>query len=318
MVQLMQIGPRGYQKGIGVAVLNFTPLIDRAAYVRRVIIDNPSASDVWVLSVQGRELARFPINTTGNQQLLGGTAANYPKNSDLFAFFREAFDMDLVYPVPLGYTLNIASVGGATANIIVAFEERTAGDTPSSMVNHPEGTHFIFPLCFVPGAGYTGNLPGQYDFASQIAPSWIPAMFGQTELPAGYRVTVLASFLEGMGRNTFSGGADHRSATDHLGLYKNGQRMFTRGNLDGIPLIGPTSATGSANTATGAVTTPFPAFQLVEYINWQPFTPPLVINGGDQYRFVLGLAGDITGGADYSPAVQVLLVDLVLTGVAAQ
>lgn len=314
-MQLFDVGPRAFHKAIGVATLALTPFVDRANIIRRVLIDAPSANDVWVVSCGGRELARFPIYTIGNQQMLGGSAASYPKAADLFQFIRLADMSDLIFPCPQGLTFSVASVGGATADITYEYTEHSPGDVGPSLVNHPLGSHFLLPVFLVPPNNVThASGVNEDNFTTQIAASWIPNFFGQNDFPAGYVAQFLAFFFEGAGVNTFSGAANHTSTTDHVALIRNGLRMFTRDAADGIPLVGPAAAAGSANTIYGAVNTAYPAFQLVADEPWQLLQTPFRLNGGDQYQFLLGTSGDSTGGADYHLALQALLLDLVVSG----
>lgn len=308
---LQQIGPRGYVKGTTVATLSFTPLADRAAVVRRIVLTNISANDVWIVSVNGQEVGRFQENTLGNQQLLGGTTANYPKEKDIYAFLRAVYGTDLIYPIPQGATFTIASAGGATANISLTFTEHVPSEIQPGMVNHPNGNHKIAPLYAVPGNALAAA--GESAFASQIGLSYLPNLFVDNNLPQGWLIRVLGLFLEAGGVNTFSGAANHQSVTDHVALIVNGQRMFTRVATDGIPNVGAASAAGSVNTVFGATLAPHPAFQTADEYDWITWDQPPIINPGDLYQWRFGVTGDLTGGADYSKMLAVAILDITET-----
>lgn len=310
-MQLMDVGPRQFHKVIAGASSTFTPLYDRAAIVRRILLDIPSATDTWTISVKGREVGRFRQDSLGNQQFLGGSAASFPKTLDLFWYCKYYLGFDLIYPLPLGQTITVSSVGGATADITIEYTEHTPGDVQVGLLNHPDGTHFVCPVALVPPNNVThASGTNEDDFSSQIGMNWLPTLTGAQQLPAGFRLGILSMFLEGSGVNTFSGSANHQSVTDHIALIRNGTRLFTRDANDGIPLIGPASAAGSANTVYGALNTPLPAFMLTEEPQWPPLVQPLTLNPGDQYHFYFGTAGDSTGGADYSHTYTALILDV--------
>lgn len=305
---LNDIGSRGYHQGQAVATLSFTPLYDRAAVVKRILIDKVSASDVWIVSVQGRELARFDIQTTGNQQPLSGPYSGYAKTNDLFQLFNFLNSEKLIYPVPLGQTMTVSSVGGATANITISFQEVTPGEISVGMMNHPQGNRIVCPLVGYRAA--TTAALGEIALDTQVGPNWFPNLFVDGLLPPNWSFRIMGMFLEGQGRNTYSGSADHLSNTTYFAIIKNGQRLYTRDNLGGIPLVGQAAAAGSANTVTSTDETPFPPIQESDLFDWQEFDTPFVLGGGDQYQFRLNIAGDVTGGATYAAARQVFLCDV--------
>lgn len=305
---LTDIGPRAYHQLTGVATSSFTPQFDRAAKVRRILIDKVSASDVWIVSIQGRELARFDIQTTGNQQPLSGPYSGYPKTNDIFEMYNSIYNDEISYPVPLGQAFTVSSVGGATANITLVFTEYAPGEIQPGQVNHPQGNRMILPLVGYRAAAVTAA--GEVPFDTQVGPSWFPNIFVDGILPPNWQFRILAMFLEGGGVNTFSGAADHRSTTTYLAVLRNGQRLFTRDALGGIPLLGQASAAGSANVVTANDESPFPPFQESDLFDWSQLEYPIVFGGGDQYQLRLGVTGDVTGGASYAAMRMLFLCDV--------
>lgn len=318
MVKLLTIGGRGYHKTLDAATASFQPLLDRAAIVKRIIVTNVSASDNWVVSIQGQEVARYPVNTTGNQYMLGGGSSQWAKVVDLFSFCKRLLGFELSYPVPQGQTITVASAGGATGDIIFEYEEYSPSDVQPGMLNGQMSNHFIMPCFLVPSTTVALTAAGETDFASQIAAAWLPNLFGAVQIPAAYVITVLAFFLEGGGINTFSGSANHQSTTDHLGVVYQGQRMYTRDGSDGIPIVGSDSAAGSANTVYGYEDTRHPAFQFVADRWWDPDPAPLQLAPGSQAHFYFGTVGDATGNADYHTLLQGLLLDVKFSGMVPQ
>lgn len=304
---LRDIGTRGYHYGVGVATLTLTPQSDRAAVIRRILIDKPSAGDIWRPVVAGRELPGFDIQTFGNQQPLAGPYSGYPKNNDLFDIYENTYNEPLIYPVPMGESFVISSDGGATANITIEYEEVAPAELSPGMMNHPNGNRFVGLLVGYRGA--TAAAVGEVAFDSQVGPKWFPNLFVDNDIPTNWRMRVTKMFLEGGGRNTYSGTADHQSTSIYLAVIKNGQRLFTRDALGGIPLIGQASATGSANTVVGTDQTPMPPIQESDFFDFSSYIGPLDFGGGDSYQLRLGLTGDVTGGADYSHMRQAFLVD---------
>lgn len=310
---LNDIGAKGYHYSTGVATLAFTPQYDRAAVVSKILVDKPSAGDVWRLSTQGRELAAFDIQTFGNQQPLAGPYSGYPKNNDLFDLYNAVLGEPLIYPVPLGQTLTIASDGGATANVEIEYREMVPGELSPGMMNHPKGNRIVTPLVGYRAA--TTGAVGEVAFDTQVGPKWFPNLFVDGQLPPNWIVRVLCMFLEGGGRNTYSSSSDAQSNTIYLAVRKNGQIMYTRDATGGIPLVGQASATGSANTVVGTDQTPYPPFQESDAYDWSPVPPQLILGQGDEYQFRLALTGAATGGADYSHMRQLFLCDVRNPGV---
>lgn len=315
---LKTIGPRGWHAGAAVATLSFTPLYDRAAIVKRILITNPSAKDTWVVSTQGQEVARFLLDTVGNNYLLGGTSTQFPQTRDIFDWLSAELDREMCYPVAQGQTLTVASVGGATANVSLEFEEHSPMDITPGMVNGQSASRYLMPIYLVPPTNVThASGTNEDNFASQVAALWVPSLIGQVQIPAAYKISILAYFLQGAGRNTYSGSADHLSTTDHLGLIYQGQRFYTRDSNAGIPVVGGAAAAGSANTVYTSVHNPYPEFQRQIEAGYM-LPDPLVLMPGSQAQFVFGTAGDSTGGADYSHATQLLIADIQFTGMVPQ
>lgn len=305
---LNDVGPRIYHQAGATATLSFSPQNDRAAVITRFLIDKVSAGDVWRYSCDGREIAAFDIQTFGNQQPLSAPNSAYPKNVDLFDMYNAVFNERLIFPVPWGTTATITSDGGATANILYEAQEYDRGEINLSMMNHPRGTRFILPLIGYVNATIAAS--GEAKFDTQVGPKWFPNIFVDNEIPPNWTFRILCMFLEGGGRNTFSGSADVQSTTSYLGIRKNGTIMYTRDALGGIPLIGQASATGSANTAVGTDIGPNPPFQESQLYDWEPIPPMEVLSDGDAYQFRLAVTGTFTGGADYSHMRQMFLCDV--------
>lgn len=305
---LNEIGTRAFVQGQAVATLSYAPLMGRAGIVRRFFVDKPSAADTWVVSTGGREVGRFDVEALGNQQPLSGPASGYPKENDIFEVFEDLLGEPLIYPVPQGMTLTLSSVGGATANLVIVFQEVNVGEVTTALMNHPTGTRFVSPVVFYRAGNVTAA--GISTFDTEIKPAWFPQIFLDGNFPAGFTAAIVALFTEGGGRNTFSGAADHQSTTTYIQLTLNGQLLWTRASTGGIPVVGQGAAAGSANTVIGADTDPYPAFQLADA--WDYGTPlfPIVLREGftPQWRFYV--TGDVTGGATYAAIRQLALVDL--------
>lgn len=309
---IVTIGQRAYALGTAVASLAYSPLQDRASIVTRIFIDKPSAGDVWTVSVAGREVARFDIQTTGNQQPLSGPGSGYPKENDIFEIYQDLTGESLVYPVPQGCTITVASVGGATANIVIEYYECAPGECVPTMMNHPTGLRVVAPVVFYRAANVTAV--GLQSFDTEIKPSWFPALFTGGSFAAGYNARILALFLEGAGVNTFSGAANHQSVSSYLQLIRNGQLMFTRQANGGLPNVGQASAAGSANTVYGADTSPYPAFQLSDPYDLQSPIFPLQYREGDNWNWQQQISGDVTGGAAYATMRHLAILDVRLVG----
>lgn len=307
------VGPLVTHKALATASYTFTPQEPYAAKVTRITMTGVSAADTWILSVNGKELARFYEQTLGDQQLLSATDANYPKTYNIFSYMDARLGIDFSYPVPQGASLTLTSVGGATADVLTEYCEYYAQELTTGMLNHPNGNHFIVPYFAYIAASKSAI--GEYDFDTEVKPLWMPSVFIEGGLVAGWRMKILALFAQGVGVNTFSGSADHQSVTDHLYLIKSGQRMFTRDAADGLPIVGKASAAGSANTVYDSRLGALHAFQKDPPWDVDIFDPPLEYKTGDVYEWGLGVTGSLTGGADYSKAIVVAIMDVMQTGV---
>jgi hypothetical protein len=329
MVRLLDIGPYDAAHGVAVSSIALAPPFDREFMVDKILIANPSANDSWIVTVGGREIMRFYVLTVGNQQLLGNIGTSFPKVRDVFTYYKHATGDRLTIPIPRGLNLTVASLGGATANLTIGGYDLTPGSVNPTMVNHYQGNHFVLPHYAYVGTNVTAA--GEAPFNTEIKPAWLGSMFTGNAFPVGWQARILAMFAEAVGVNTYSGAADHRSVTDHVGVVRNGERLFSHvlagqtsgpaqsvitvpaGNLvtpGGIPNDGPTANTGSANRQYGGGSGVYPAFQTLsdEFENW--LDPALLVQGGDNLQAYLGVTGDVTGGADYSTAVLASLVDV--------
>lgn len=304
MPTLPDVGGVIYAQGEGVATLSITPLSDRALLVTRINLSNPSANDNWDVSVGGRVLMSFRELTTGNQQLLRLVPPGGIPRLDFWEYCREVLGQDPSVPVPNGQTLTIASRGGATADIDIEAIETDIASQNVKGLNHYLGSRFIIPIAWFVNASLASSAPVQLD--TQISPAWIPAIFSAQQLPADWDIALLAVFLEGAGVNTFSGAANHQSATRDLRAFWNNVQAFTRSG-GGIPLRGSDSAAGSANTVLGQRSGVFPPFQLAMPTGDNQLRYPLRLKRGNTLQWLLDFTGDFTGGASYANALQVAI-----------
>lgn len=304
-----EIGPRVYQDALAAAVLNYTPPFDRAAIVRRIIIQNPSANDNWQVIVAGRELMRFRVLTTGNQRLLfiptaGSTGASQSYRPNFFDWCRYVLGIDPSIPVPLGLTLTVQSVGGATADIIVEGKEVDAADAAIVGLNHYKGNVFLLPIYWFLNAGFAGAAGGTVQYDTQVSPPWVPAIFGNAPLPAQWIFELLALFDEGGGVNTFSGAANHQSTTTREQVFKNQTQLLTRTG-HGPTNQGGASAAGSANTAIGQRSAVFPPFEQSGDNGDSLLEVPLRLQAGESMQLLREITGDGTGTASYANFLKV-------------
>lgn len=307
-MQLLEYGPRLTHQGQAVATLTATPPQDRAWIITDLLVTNPSADDTWVLTVAGRELMRFRVLTVGNQHVLGKVGGYAPPTRSFFGYCRDVLGVDASIPVPQGAVATLASVGGATADVVYIVKEVQPTDTPQGMLNHPLGRHFVLPVFGYVAAAYTAA--GAKGIDTSIRPAWVPDIWGVvTPAPVGFQTRVLALFLEGGGVNTFSGAANHQSATASLNGNRNGQTLFSRDGT-GLALLGTASAAGSANTVYQADANVFPPFDEQSMMSLSALDTPLPLNGGDNQSFAINVAGDVTGNADYSRFLQVAILDV--------
>jgi hypothetical protein len=341
MSRLLQIGPRGYQHAVAAASLSFTPYYDRAARVTSVKITKPSAQDQWVLTVSGKEITRFEVDTVGNQQLTGNPTPNVaatgsktqPQNRDLFSWSEEAINEQICYPVPNGQPFSLASAAGATADILIEFEECTKDDIKVHEINHFQGSKFRLPVWGYLSTSIADN--NEHLLDTQISPSWVPSIFNGVRIQAGYTVDIHALFIEGGGQNAFAAATDHLSTTDHIGWVVNGQQLFTRlpytvpalaatsgqgssgatqATRDGIPCVGEAAAAGSVNNVYGDNLYRFPAFQAFRHDAEPVIDPGIRLKQGATSSFSWALNGDPGAGASYAHNMVVALVDVTVEG----
>lgn len=308
MPLLLDVGPKEYQFSPSAASLTLTPLPDRAATVTRIGIGVPSANDTWIVTVGGKEIMRFRILTTGNQNpllLATITAGSHP---NFFDYCRNVLGIDPSIPVPQGQVMVVSSVGGATAPILVEFEEHSPSDYGSSAVNHYLGTGFIVPIAFSLAASQAAA--GAFACDTQVGPSWLPNFLIGTPGTPAWSLDLLALFFEGAGVNTFSGAANHQSITNTVQFVKNSVNLGSR-TTTGWPNVGSPSAAGSANTVLGQVLSAYLPFQAA--VEDSPFMLPVPIHigNGDLFNAFLQLTGDLTGGASYANALQLAIAKVV-------
>lgn len=311
MPQLTDIGPIADVYAPAVNTLGYAPLNDRAGRVYGVFVDKPSATDTWDFTIAGRVVGSYRVDTLGNQQLLSGPASGTPKNNNIFDYYAGTQNRQIVYPVPQGLTFTVSSRGGATANIHILFKEFSAADITAGELNHPEGRNFITPLYLAPPNNVThASGVNEDNYTAQFSLPWLPPLFGQVQIPAGWEIDLMDVFLEGGGINTFSGAANHASVTDHMALIYKGIRYFTRAAAGGITNIGAAAAAGSANTVFGADEGYAPAFQIQNDYLSPTFPAPIRLRPGDTVNFLHGTSGDSTGGADYSHFYALFLAEV--------
>lgn len=296
---LSDVGGVIYNFGVGVATLATSPLNDRALMVRRINVSNPSASDSWTVTVGGREIMRFRELSVGNQHLLRVADGTTNAKVAFWEYCRDMLGIEPMIPVPLGQTLTIASVGGATADVDVEALEVSPGDANIVGLQHYLGNTFLMPLAWFLNAAQSAAGAVQVD--TQVAPPWVPPIFSGLSLPVNWKIELLALFLEGSGVNTFSGSANHQSTTQSVNVIRNGVQMFTRINA-GIPNRGKPSAAGSANTVFGQQSGIFDPAEEQDFSSEPKIPVQIVQNGGDTLQIFENLQGDLTGGASYANA----------------
>lgn len=307
-MQLLTLGPRGYTVSLATASKTFSPLFDRAAHVTDVRITAPSANDQWTFNVGGKELFRASIYTTGFQNTFGNSISLGVDNRSWLPYISDFLGRKITIPVPQGQTLTVASVGGATANVAIEYEEVSPPDIQPSMPNHYQGNESYHPVMQFLSASETAA--GTYPFDTQISSPWVPKMLTGVQIPVNWRIDLLGAFGQPVSINTFSGAANHVSNTVELQGKYNGQSLFTRDNT-GIPFVPNAAAAGSANNNTLPLTTRLNPFQLMPIGNNQGFDPPFSLNGGDNFELDIVLAGDFTGGAQYNQQLVLLVAHVV-------
>jgi hypothetical protein len=308
-----EVGPRVYNQGLAVATLSTQPVFDRAALVRRINISNESANDDWQVIVGQRELMRVRHLTVGNQRVFRIADSDQRPKLDFWEFCVATLGIDPAIPVPLGMTLVVQSVGGATADIDVEFKEVDPGDANAYPINHYQKNVFVLPIAWRLNASQ--SLPAVVQLDTQTAPPYVPALFSNTPIPVGWKIELLALFLEGMGVNTFSGAANHQSATQELRAFLDQRQIFTRVGA-GIPNQGAASAAGSANTVFGQRSGMFRPFELQLPTLDGVLDTPIVLGGGETLQLLTNLVGDLTGGASYANALVVAVCRVTVPGAA--
>lgn len=294
-----ELGPFGYVYGVGVATQSFTPAFDRAAIVKNIGITQPSATDNWVVTVEGKPIMVFRVRSTGTQNIVRDDDQSTTFHSDYFNFCRNALGMDPSIPVPNGQTISVASVGGATANVQIRYQERDTGDISSAMLNHPTGSEWLIPIYTYLNAAQSAVGPTNDD--TQVSPSWLPGFLTGTMCTSAWRLQLLAAFFQGVGVNTFSGAANHQSATKAKHILKNGVDLFGRNTPAGVPNLGQSSAAGSANTVFGQFLSSYQSFERAPRYEDNVFEQPITIQNGDTLFVREEFTGDLTGGANYEP-----------------
>lgn len=315
-----EVGPRVYNQGLAVATLSTQPVFDRAAIVRRVDITNESATDDWQLIVGQREIMRVRHATVGMQRPLHvvhsavlETTIGVKQAFGFFGYVNEMLKLDASIPVPLGMTLVVQSVGGATADIDVEFREVDPGDATAWPTNHYQKNVFILPIQWRLNASQTTAAVVQLD--TQTAPPYVPALFSNTPIPVGWKVELLALFLESAGVNTFSGAANHQSAIQDEHFFLDQRQIFTRIG-HGIPNQGQASAAGSANTVIGQRSGFFPPIEQVQEYHSNILDTPIVLGGGETLQILHDIVGDLTGGASYANVLLMAIARVTVPGAA--
>ena len=292
----LDVGGLVYSRGLAAASLNFTPLYDRAALLRRLSLANESAADTWDLTIGGRVVSSFRQFNGGNQKLLQvGTATKLPQY-DFFQYCRDQLDIDPAFPGPIGLTATLASRGGATADILAELVEHDPGDFGAPGLNDFRGTDFLIPVSWALAASVSAAGPTQVD--TQYAPAWFPPLFNNTPLSPGWQIEILALFMEGVGVNTYSGAANHQDTTQAWHFLKNGTELFTRAG-QGIPNRGSASAAGSANTVYSQEDSIFPPLLFSSFDGENNLAVPITLRQGDAFQIMEEFQGDFTGGASY-------------------
>src|SRR6266704_508829 len=179
----LDVGGEVYQYAIAGASATYTPPFDRAAILKRINVTNPSAKDNWLLNIGGRDIAMFRLSTVGNQQLLSVAPPGSAPDNDFFAFCRNFLNVDASFPVPLGLSAKLSSVGGATADIDFEVLEVDPSDANSLSVNHFQGRHFLIPITWYLNANVPAAVGGVATLDTQVAPSWFPAIFAGAQVP---------------------------------------------------------------------------------------------------------------------------------------
>lgn len=315
-----EVGPRVFNQGLVVATLSTAPVFDRAALVRRIDITNESANDDWQVIVGQREIMRVRHLTTGMQRpfhvVHSGVLESTIGAKHAFGFFgwcREVLKLDPTIPIPLGMTLVVQSVGGATADILVEFKEVDPGDANAYPLNHYQKNVFLVPIQWRLNAGQTAAGIVQLD--TQTAPPYVPALFSNTAIPVGWKIELLGLFLESAGVNTFSGAANHQSSIQDEHFFLDQRQIFTRIG-HGIPNQGQASAAGSANTVIGQRSGFFPPIEQALEQDSNLLDTPIVLGGGETLQILHDIVGDLTGTASYANVLLMAVARVTVPGAA--
>ena len=315
-----EVGPRVYNQGFSVATLSTQPVFDRAAIIRTIDISNESAADDWQVIVGQREIMRVRHAAVGNQRpfhpivndILSATRGA-KQAWNLWDYVHDVLGLDASIPVPLGMTLVVQSVGGATGDIAVEFKEVDPGDAIAFPTNHYQKNVFILPIQWRLNASQAAAAIVQLD--TQTAPPYVPALFSNTPIPVGWKVELLALFAESAGVNTFSGAANHQSTLQDIHVFLDQRQIFTRIG-HGIPNQGQASAAGSANTVFGQRSGMFPPIEQV-MSDWRNvLDTPIVLGGGETLQLLYDLVGDLTGGASYANVLLMAIARVTVPGAA--
>ena len=302
---LQQVGPRVYTNGFAVATLSFTPVFDRAAKIRRFTINNVSAADNWTVTVGGREIMRVRHLTTDNNSVAKLADTAKVGKANLLTWVQNNLGIDASIPLPNGMTITIASIGGATADIMIEAVEVSVEDAAMIGLNHYMGSDFLIPITTFLNASQAAVAVVQDD--TQVAPPWVPAIFSATPLPVNWSIDLLALFCDGVSNNSFSGAANHVGTTRNLVVVKNGTQLFTRVANGGPSKTPAAAAAGSANIVTTPLDIQFPPFEVVDDPQENIFELPLTLRGGDVMQILENLVGDLTGGEVFARAMNVWL-----------
>lgn len=298
-----ELGPFLYAYNTAVATLSLSPAADRGALVKQIGITSPSATDNWIVSVEGKPIMVFRVRTAGQQNVVRDDTNTSTFHTDFFNFCRRWLGMDPSIPIPLGQTMTVASVGGATANVQIQYEEHDNSDLGLQNMNHPQGTEWLIPIYTYLNTGQA--LPGTFSDDTQVAPSWLQNHMIGVMCTSAWRIQLLAAFFQGLGVNTFSGAANHQSSTRAKHIVKNGVDLFGRVTSTGIPNVGNGSAAGSANTVFGQQLGTFAPFEDSPDPGDNIFNVPITIQNGDTFNVREEITGDLTGTASYEPELGV-------------
>lgn len=299
---LTEVGGLAYQYALAAASLQFTPLPDRAAMIMDMHIVNPSANDVWVVTVGGKEIMRFRLLTTGEQHVVGNSDAGSDPNKTFFQFCRWQLGLDPSIPVGQGQIMTVASRGGATADIMIEFEERSPSDISTSMMNHWQGKEFLIPITTYLAALATAS--GVTNNDTQVAPAWLPNFLVGVSVTSAWRLQLLAAFFQGEGYNAFAATVNHNSISNTVQLTRDSVNLGSR-TTKGIPNVGVAAAAGAVGTALQTRMGPYHAFDTDVGGYYSTLGVPIILQNGDTFNVADEITGDVGAGADYSPALKV-------------